>query len=249
MTAAPRILKSKTLVGSVLLLLIWYALHLFLGSAIVPSPWQTFAALWTLVLEGGLLKHLLFSLMRILVAVVLAMVFGVALGLWAGQSRRADFFITPLAYLLYPLPKVAFLPLFMLLFGLGETAKILLIFSVILFHIILALRDAVKEMPQDLRISMASIDLSKRETYRHLLLPAALPKMISALRVSIGISIATLFFSENFATTYGIGYFIMNAWVMANYVEMFAGILAMSLLGSLLFKLIDLAEKRLCPWL
>ncbi len=67
--------------------------------------------------------------------------------------------------------------------------------------------------------------------------------------MSIGVSIATLFFSENFATTYGIGYFIMNCWVMADYVQMFAGILAMSLMGVLLFKAIDFMEKKLCPWL
>ena len=72
---------------------------------------------------------------------------------------------------------------------------------------------------------------------------------MSALRVSIGVSIATLFFSENYATTYGIGYFIMNCWVMVDYVEMFAGILAMSLMGTFIFKAVDWAERKVCPWI
>ena len=61
-------------------------------------------------------------------------------------------------------------------------------------------------------------------------------------------SIATLFFSENYATTYGIGYFIMNCWIMVDYVQMFAGIMAMSIMGILIFEVIDLMERKLCPW-
>jgi NitT/TauT family transport system permease protein len=76
-----------------------------------------------------------------------------------------------------------------------------------------------------------------------------LPKIISALRISIGISIAALFFSENFATRFGIGYFIMNCWIMADYVQMFAGILTLSIMGTVIFKIIDLLEKILCPWI
>ncbi len=68
------------------------------------------------------------------------------------------------------------------------------------------------------------------------------------MRVSVGVSIATLFFSENYATTYGIGYFIMNCWIMVDYVQMFAGIMAMSIMGILIFEVIDLMERKLCPW-
>jgi NitT/TauT family transport system permease protein len=152
------------------------------------------------------------------------------------------------AYLLYPIPKVAFLPLFMVLFGLGDASKIILILSIIVFQIILSVRDGVKEIPDEYHYSVASLGLNRWQIYSNLVFPAVLPKMMSAIRVSIGVSIATLFFSENFATTYGIGYFIMNCWVMVDYVEMFAGILAMSLMGTLIFKVVDLMEKKLCPW-
>ena len=112
----------------------------------------------------------------------------------------------------------------------------------------LTVRDGVKEIPGDLHDSVRTLGLSSWQTYKHLVFPAVLPKILSALRVSIGVSIATLFFSENFATTYGIGYFIMNCWVMVDYVQMFAGIFGMSLMGILFFKGIDFMERKLCPW-
>jgi NitT/TauT family transport system permease protein len=174
---------------------------------------------------------------------------GIPLGLWMGLSKRADSFISPIAYILYPIPKVAFLPLFMVLFGLGNSSKIILILSIIVFQIILAVRDGVKEIPNEYFYSVATLGLNRWQIYNNLVFPAVLPKIMSALRVSIGVSIATLFFSENYATTYGIGYFIMNCWVMVDYVEMFAGILAMSLMGTFIFKAVDWAERRFCPWI
>lgn len=177
------------------------------------------------------------------------MLFGTLIGLWIGISKRADEFITPIVYILYPLPKIAFLPILMILFGLGNTPKVVLIVIIIIFQIILAARDGVREIQKELFYSVISLGLNKLEIYKHLILPAVLPKIITALRISVGVSISVLFFGENFATTYGIGYFIMNSWMMVNYVEMFSGILALSLMGLLIFKLIDILENKLCRWI
>ena len=95
---------------------------------------------------------------------------------------------------------------------------------------------------------MKSLRLSPYDQFKHLVFPAMLPKLFSALRVSLGVAIATLFFAENYATTYGIGYLVMNAWSMVDYPKMFAGIIALSLMGFVLFKLIDLIELKCCPW-
>lgn len=239
---------SRTLPGLLILLVLWYTLHLIVRSAIVPGPWETFYALLKL-LQGALLPHIGVSLFRVIAAMLISMVIGVPLGLWMGLSVRADAVVSPIAYILYPIPKVAFLPLFLVLFGLGNWSKIILIISIIVFQILLAVRDGVKEIPEELHYSVRSLGLSRWQIYTNLVLPAVLPKIVSALRVSIGVSIATLFFSENYATTYGIGYFIMSSWVMADYVQMFAGILAMSIMGMLIFKAVDWMERKLCPWI
>lgn len=242
------IVQSKTLRGACIVLILWYALYLAMRSNIIPGPYETIVAFIKL-LNGALLLHLGVSFFRIAAAMAISMGIGVPLGLWMGLSRRADSIISPVAYILYPIPKVAFLPLFLMLFGLGNGSKIILIISIIVFQILLSVRDGVKEIPEEMYYSVKSLGLSRWQTYTNLVFPAVLPKIISALRVSIGVSIATLFFSENFATTYGIGYFIMNCWVMADYVRMFAGILAMSMMGILIFQAVDWMERRLCPWM
>jgi NitT/TauT family transport system permease protein len=137
----------------------------------------------------------------------------------------------------------------MILFGLGNAPKIILIVIIILFQIIIAARDGVREIPAGLFHSVGSLGLNRLDLYRHLILPAVLPKIITAIRISIGVSISVLFFGESFATQFGIGYFIMNSWMMVNYVEMFSGILVLGLAGLALFKLVDLIEGRLCRWI
>ncbi|WP_243456600.1 ABC transporter permease [Mobilitalea sibirica] len=200
-------------------------------------------------MTGDLSLHIIISIFRITTAIVISLGIGIPIGLWLGLSKRADAVLSPVTYILYPIPKVAFLPLFMMLFGLGNSSKIILIISIIVFQIILTVRDGVKEIPTEYYYSVKTLGLNRWQIYRNMVIPAVFPKIISALRVSIGVSIATLFFSENFATTYGIGYFIMNCWVMVDYIQMFAGILAMSIMGIVIFKAIDLMERKLCPWI
>jgi NitT/TauT family transport system permease protein len=124
-----------------------------------------------------------------------------------------------------------------------------LVIAIIIFQIQIAVRDAIKEIPKGLFYSVRTLGLSRLQIYRHLIIPAILPRLFSSLRITIGISISVLFFSENFATVYGIGYFIMNTFTVLHYEEMFAGILGLSLMGLLIFKFIDLLERKFCPWI
>ncbi|MDF2985073.1 MAG: ssuC [Eubacterium sp.] len=243
-----RWLRSKTLYGFGAVLIFWYIIHLVINSNIMPGPCETLITFIKL-LNGKLLLHVTTSMIRITAAVIIAMSIGIPLGIWLGLHKKADDIMSPILYILYPIPKIAFLPLFMILFGLGNSSKIILIITIIVFQIILAVRDGIKEIPAELFYSVKALGLSQGQTCINLIIPAVLPKIISALRVSTGVSIATLFFGENFATTYGIGYFIMNCWVMADYVQMFAGITALSIMGIIIFKSIDALERKFCPWI
>lgn len=237
----------KTVYASFIVLLTWFILHIGLKSSVIPSPFDTIKNFIT-IFPKVLAPHLLVSLWRITAAILISLVLGTIIGVWTGVSKKVDDFISPIIYILYPLPKVAFLPVLMILWGLGDLPKIILIIIIIIFQIVLAARDGVKEIPKELFMSVRSLDLSKIGVYRHLILPAILPKIFTALRICIGVSISVLFFAENFATTYGIGYFIMNSWSMVNYLEMFSGIFALGLLGLLLFKILDLIEDIFCKW-
>lgn len=239
---------SRKLYGSLIVVFLWYLLHFAVNSAIVPTPHKTVLA-FIMLFQKDMMLHIGASLLRLTAALLISIIIGIPSGLLIGMNKKADDIISPAAYILYPIPKIAFLPVLMLMFGLGNTSKILLIITIIVFPILLGARDGVKEIDVQLFYSMKSLGLNKAQIYKDLVVPALLPKLISSIRVSIGISISVLFFAENFATTYGLGYFIMNTWAVIKYEDMFAGILALSLLGLVVFKFIDYLEKRLCPWL
>jgi len=248
MKTIEKIIKTKTLYGIITILIIWHVFHITVESNVIPSPYETVRR-FIVLFPNTLSMHLLASLGRIMLAIGISIILGVPLGLWIGMNKKADSIISPVIYILYPLPKIAFLPIFMILLGIGNTAKVTLIVTIIIFQILIGVRDGVKEIPRELYYSAVSLGVSGAGIYRHLIMPAVLSRLFSALRLSLGISISTLFFAENFATTYGIGYYIMNAWTMVDYLDMFAGILSLSLLGLLLLRSLDMAERKICPWM
>jgi len=239
--------KYDSLYALLLIVAVWYLLYFTMDSAIISSPAaviQVFLANFS----SEILPHLLMSFYRITAAVAISLLLGVSIGLLTGMHSKIDRFLAPLIYLLYPIPKIAFLPVFMLLFGLGDLAKIILVIVIVIFQIIVTTRDGVRSIDSKYFASARSLGMDRFDIYRHLVLPAIFPGILTALRITIGTSIAVLFFAENFAVRYGIGYYIMNSWSMVNYLKMYSGIIAVSLLGFFLFKGIDLLEQRFCSW-
>ena len=235
-----------TLIGLVGLFLIWEGLYFFINHPVIPEPIETIRLF--VHLFPSLIPHIFSSLYRILMAILISFLIGIPLGIWIGASKWADRLLSPLVYLIYPIPKVAFLPVFMLLYGLDDASKISLVVWIIVFQLILSVRDGISQIDRSYYQAMRMMHASKWQTFIYLLCPAIIPQIISGLRVCIGIAIASLFFAENYATKYGLGYYIMNAWSVIDYSEMFCGILALCLLGFLLFKLIDILERLLVPW-
>lgn len=229
--------------------IIWYFLSYYVGVNLIPRPDMVWLHLGVLLFNGTIFLHAGFSLIRIAVAIGFALVIGVPLGVMAGANKKMDKWFSPIVYLLYPIPKIAFLPVFIVLFGLGDLSKIMLLFTVLVFQLILAARDGMKQIPIEYHRVVNVLELSKKDKLLKLYLPSVLPSLFNSLRIGIGISLAVLFFCENYATTYGIGYYIMSNWMMVNYVGMFAGILALSLLAAGLITCVDLLEMKYCKWL
>lgn len=193
--------------------------------------------------------HALTSLLRVLAALAVSLVLAVPAGMAAGSRPRVDRLVSPLAYLLYPIPKIAFLPAFIVLLGLGEASKLALLVTILVFPLYLAARDGVKEIPGDLLVSAKLLGLKGWALVRHVTLPAVLPRLFSALRLGVGIALSVLFFAENFATEYGLGSLVMNQWAVMRYADMGWGIAALSLLGLALFGAVDVVERRFCRWI
>lgn len=233
--------------GAVAIFLIWGLLHFSIESSVIPSPFETMVY-FVKHFKSVLFIHLAMSLLRVLFAVLLALLIGVPAGMLMGGVPVGDALLSPIVYLAYPIPKIAFLPVFMILFGLGDSSKIVLIFSIVVFQIMIGVRDSIKSIPREVHLSARSLGLSKIGHMIHVTVPSMLPALFTSLRMCIGIAISALFLSENYATTYGIGYFIMNNWIMVDYLAMFSGIVGMSLMGLGLFTVIDFLEKKLCRW-
>lgn len=238
---------ESQLAGFLSFLILWELLHLLLKTHTVPSPLETTA--FMLTVPGELLRHCAASILRVVAAIGISLILGVPAGILMGVNKTCKSLLSPLLYFIYPIPKVAFLPVFMLLFGLGNTSKIILVIFIIVFQLMLSVRDGVERIPPLYFNVMEGYCVSAGQKYRYLILPAILPQIFSGLRISIGISLASLFFAENYATVYGIGYYILSAWTKMNYVEMFSGILALGLVGILLFKILDRLETACAPWL
>ena len=216
-----------TLIGLIGLFLVWECLYYIVAHPVIPNPIKTMYLF--IQLFPVLLPHIFSSLFRILSAILISVLIGVPLGIWIGASKWANQLLSPLLYLIYPIPKVAFLPVFMLLFGLGDASKISLVVWIIVFQLILSVRDGIKQIDPSYYQVLRMMHASKWQTFIYLLYPAILPQIISGLRVCIGIAVASLFFAENYATQYGLGYYIMNAWSVIDYPQMFCGILALCL--------------------
>ena len=234
-------------VGCALFFAGWHLTALFLQQPIVPLPMDVLLNLKN-IFAAKIAEHALYSLWRILAGVISAIVVAIPLGLGMGYFARWDRFFSPLVYLTYPVPKIALLPVLMLLCGLGEKAKIVLIFLIVIFQVLIAVRDAVKSIPKETYYPLYSLGAGYLAICREILLPAALPQILTSLRIALATAISVLFFAETFGTQYGMGYFIMDAWLRIDYLEMYSGIVVLSWLGLLLFAFFDWLEQRVCGW-
>lgn len=228
-------------------LVFWYILHIILKSFVIPNPINVIKKLFN-VGFNVISTHLVASFFRLIIALLITTALGYLIGLLIGVNRKLDDLISPLVYLFFPVPRIAFLPVFMILFGLGNTSKIVLIIAIAIFQIIISVRDGAKEIPSEFILSAKSLKLSKYHMIKHVYIPATFPRLFTALRIALGSSMAALFFAENYATKYGIGYYIMNSWIKVDYEGMYLGIILISILGIIMFKVIDVIQNKVCKW-
>jgi NitT/TauT family transport system permease protein len=225
----------------------WWLLSVATGGVVVPGPWPVL--LRFVELAPRLLGlHALSSLARIAAGLALALLTAVPLGLVMGRSRAVGRALSPATYLLYPVPKIALLPVVMLLFGLADASKVSIVFLVLFFQVLVSVRDAARDIPGQYFVSLRSLGANRWQTARFVTWPAVLPQVLSALRVGTGTALAVLFFAETFGTRRGLGYFVVESWMRLAYPDMYAGILALGLAGLLLFLLIDALQRRVCRW-
>lgn len=233
--------------GFIILNLIWLIGALIMDSRILPTPDKIYAHLPTLF-ENGFYVHVLASLYRIFIGLLISFAIGLMVGLMMGYSKSMNKLLNPLVYFIYPVPKTALLPIVMTLYGLGDGSKIMIIVLITVFQVIVSVRDAVLNVDKENYNPLISLGANRLQLFIHVTFPAILSEVLTNIRLSIGTAFSVLFFAEAYGTKQGLGYFIQDAWSRINYIDMYSGILILSLVGLLLFIFIDYIEGLCCRW-
>lgn len=240
--------RRDVLLATLGLIIIWQAAATIVNRPILPTPLVVFEVFFV-ELGKGLLVHFGYSLWRVTVGTTLSVLAAAPVGLAIGGSKTWNRILSPVIYLLYPIPKVVLVPIVFLFLGIGDTAKIAILFLILFFQIVVLVRDQAANIPPQLIQSLRSLGAGRRALFRFVYFPASLPAILTALRQSIGTAVAVLYVTELFATKYGLGYYIYyNGSTLLDYPAMYAGVIAMSILGLGMYFAVDWMERKLCKW-
>ncbi len=240
--------RRDVLLAIIALLSLWQLAAMIVGKPILPPP-LTVVQAFIRELPGDLGQHFTASFLRVIGGLALSIALAVPAGLALGQSKHLNRIFSPVIYLLYPVPKVVLVPVILLFLGVGDLPKIAIIFLILFFQILVLVRDQAAAIRPELIQSVRSLGAGRRALFTYVYLPASLPAILTALRQSVGTAVAVLYVAELFATKFGLGYYIyVSGSTYFDYPAMYAGIVAMSLLGLGMYFSVDWLEHRLCRW-
>lgn len=214
----------------------------------VPRPSDVFATLVDLARSGALWTNLLPSLERLAVGGAIGAVLGITTGVMIGLFSFVRAGLVPLVAAIFPIPKIALLPLFVIWFGIDEASKYALIAFGTFTPTVVATYGAVDNVDRSLIRMGQSFSLSWSTIVLRIVLPGAMPGILSGLRVSLAIAIILLVAAEMLGAEYGIGAYILQAGSLYDLERLFAGVTILSLLGVLLSAMIGLIEKKVLGW-
>ncbi|QAT40402.1 ABC transporter permease [Clostridium sp. JN-9] len=233
--------------GFIIVNILWYIIAKLVMLPVIQNPLKVYANIIT-NFYSAMFIHIAYSLFRVFSGVCIALIIGMSIGLIMARYKAIEKVLSPIVYFTYPVPKIALLPVVMLLLGLGELSKITMIFLIVVFQIIISTRDAVKSIPNETYNCLISLGASRFQIFNNIIMPNIASEILTTIRISLGTAISVLFFTETYGTEYGMGYYIMDAWMRVNYLDMYSGIVILSILGMLLFAAVDTAESLICKW-
>ncbi len=243
---------SSLTVASVLLS--WWAVTYFglIEPLFLPSPQAVTQRGWLILTQGymgsSLWQHLDASLQRIGLALLAAVLVAIPLGIAIGRNRIAQGIFDPLIEFYRPIPPLAYLPLIVIWCGIGELSKVLLIFLAIFAPVAIATATAVRNVDLSKIRAAQSLGASQVQLIRYVILPGALPEMLTGIRIGLGVGWSTLVAAELIAATSGLGFMVQSA---AQFLVTDVVILAILLIAMIAFTLemgLRALQRKLVPW-
>ena len=247
---APRPIRGVAVAVFIGLILLveWGTRAGFISNLTLPRPSDVFVTFQQLWSSGLLWKHLAPSLSRLAIGAALGVSTGMAVGILIGLFSLIRAGLVPLVAALFPIPKIALLPLFVIWFGIDETSKYALIAFGTFTPTVVATYAAVDNVDRTLIRMGQSFGLSWLSIVRKIVIPGAMPGILSGLRVSLAIAIILLVAAEMLGAEYGIGAYILEAGSLYDLERRFAGVVILSVLGVLISTLIGWIEGQLLRW-
>jgi ABC-type nitrate/sulfonate/bicarbonate transport system permease component len=235
--------------------LLWYFVTArgLVSAFILPSPSNLWAEFRVLALKGyagkTLTDHILASLFRTFTGLGLGIAIGVPVGLLMGSSRVAYAILGPIFSFLRPIPPIAFIPLMILYFGIGEFSKIALIFLAALYYVVLNTSAGVRTVPQDLVRAGQNMGLTQVRLFAKVVFWAALPHIMTGVKTATAISWAIVVAAELIAAQAGLGFMVMDATTFFRVPNVYIGIIIIGLIGVTLEVITLAIDRKLLHWM
>ncbi len=234
----PPLLLLSLLIG------LWWLVVVQTASAIFPTPLQVVTGTLELVSDGSLWQHITSSLFRVGAGFGLAVLVAVPLGLWMGRVEAAYLTLNPVFQMLRPISPIAWIPIAILWFGVGNASPIFLIFIASVFPLIVQTASGVHTIERRYLRAAENFGVSRRKLYRLVIIPAVLPEIIIGMRISLGVAWLVVVAAEMIALRSGLGYLIMDSRNAGNrYDLVVAAMIIIGMIGLLLDGLMRLLER------
>ena len=230
------------------LLAVWQAASLVLNNDSFPTAIEAIRAIPSILGDKEALINILASLRRMAIGFGVAVAMSIPLGLMMGRSRTVASFFNPLLMVIYPVPKAALMPIIMLWLGVGDIAKTLVIFLGVSLPVIYHSFAGAKAVEEKMLWSGAAMGLSAAQRMTRIVLPAALPEILTGCRTGLVLALITMITSEMIARQSGAGNILFNALDMGQYDTVFAMIIIVGAMGIGLDALFERMRARLVKW-
>lgn len=240
--------RAAPLLACLGLLIVWQLASLALKNDSFPTAWEAIRAIPAILGDKDSLVNFGASLRRMAIGFGVAVVISIPLGLLMGRNRAVAAFFNPLLMVIYPVPKAALMPIIMLWLGVGDVAKTLVIFLGVSLPVIYHSFEGAKAVEEKMLWSGAAMGLSAAERLMRIVLPAALPEILTGCRTGLVLALITMITSEMIARQSGAGNILFNALDMGQYDTVFAMIIIVGAMGIGFDVLFERLRARLVRW-
>jgi len=219
-----------------------------LDARFFPTPSSVIVELFALIQSGQLFIDIGWTVLRVVIGTLLGAIPGLIFGVLLGLSPTLRAFIQPAINALYPVPKIALFPLVMMIFGIGETSKWIIVAIAVFFQMFFSTLAGVVNIDQIYLDVASNFKANRWQTYWTIAMPGALPFIFTGLQLGVGMALIVVVIAENFGTQVGVGFMIWRSWQIFEVRDMYVGLVVVAFLGYCFQLLLQSLQRKVIPW-